>query len=77
MSIKFDYIDIYCCGKVGGPLIPVNSRESGSSANQVRNAAFTLSDAFKRYFGPEHGVELPPRARYGYRPIEFDDEGNI
>ncbi len=35
-----------------------------------------LSDAFKRYFGPEHGVELPPRARYGYRPIEFDDEGN-
>ena len=35
-----------------------------------------LSDAFKRYFGPEHGVELPPRARYAYRPIEFDDEGN-
>ena len=32
------------------------------------------SQAFRRYFGPEHGVELPPRGRYGYRPIEFADE---
>ena len=32
------------------------------------------SEAFKRHFGPEHGVELPPPARYGYRPIEFTDE---
>lgn len=23
------------------------------------------SEAFKHYFGPEHGVELPPRERYG------------
>ena len=22
------------------------------------------ADAFKRHFGPEHGVELPPRVRY-------------
>ena len=32
------------------------------------------SEAFRRYFGPEHGVELPPPARYGYRPVEFTDE---
>ena len=31
----------------------------------------TLADAFRRHFGPEHGVELPPRARYGFRPVEF------
>ena len=27
-----------------------------------------LAEAFERHFGPEHGVELPPRARYGYQP---------
>lgn len=26
------------------------------------------AEVFKRHFGPEHGVELPPRARYGHRP---------
>ncbi len=31
------------------------------------------SQAFSRYFGPEHGVELPLRRRYGYRPVEFRD----
>ena len=31
----------------------------------------TPADAFRRHFGPEHGVELPPRARYGFRPVEF------
>ena len=31
------------------------------------------SETFRRYFGPEHGVELPPRERYGYRPVEFRD----
>jgi hypothetical protein len=30
------------------------------------------SEAFKRYFGPQHGVDLPLRSRYGYRPVEFD-----
>ena len=30
------------------------------------------ADAFKRHFGPEHGVELPSRARYGYRPVQFE-----
>ena len=30
------------------------------------------SEAFKRYFGPEHGVDLPLGSRYGYRPVEFD-----
>ena len=32
------------------------------------------SEAFERHFGPEHGVELPPLGRYGYRPVEFVDE---
>ena len=32
------------------------------------------SEAFKRYFGPEHGVELPPPERYAYTPVEFADE---
>ncbi len=31
------------------------------------------SEVFRRYFGPEHGVELPPRVRYGYRPHDLDD----
>jgi len=31
------------------------------------------SEVFRRYFGPEHGVELPPRGEYGYRPVEFQD----
>ncbi len=31
------------------------------------------SEIFKRYFGPEHGVELPPRARYGYRPLDLSN----
>ena len=30
------------------------------------------AEAFKRRFGPEHGVELPSRARYGYRPVQFE-----
>ena len=34
------------------------------------------SEAFKRYFGPEHGVELPRRGRYGYGPVEFADESD-
>ena len=29
------------------------------------------SEAFARYFGEEHGVELPPPARFGYRPLTF------
>lgn len=33
-----------------------------------------LSEIFRRHFGPEHGVELPPRRRYGYRPVTFADE---
>jgi hypothetical protein len=31
------------------------------------------SEAFRRYFGPEHGVDLPPRSRYRYRPVDFDE----
>ena len=34
------------------------------------------SEAFRRHFGPDHGVELPPPERYAYRRVEFgsDDE---
>ena len=33
------------------------------------------SEAFARHFGVENGVGLPPRARYGYRPLPFSNEG--
>lgn len=32
------------------------------------------SEVFERFFGPEHGVDLPPPARYGYRPVVFAGE---
>ncbi len=32
------------------------------------------SEAFARHFGPEHGVELPPPVRHGYRPLSFFSE---
>lgn len=32
------------------------------------------SELFKRFFGPDHGIDLPPPDRYGYRPVEFGDE---
>ena len=32
------------------------------------------SEAFKRFCGPEHGVELPARPHYGYKPVTFDEE---
>ena len=32
------------------------------------------SEAFTRYFGPRHGVELPPPERHGFRPLLFSDE---
>ena len=31
------------------------------------------SEAFRRYFGPDHGVELPLQERYGYRPLKFPE----
>ncbi len=31
------------------------------------------AEAFKRHFGPEHGVELLLDARYGYRPLHFEE----
>ena len=31
------------------------------------------SEAFRRYFGPEHSVELPPRVCNGYRPLDLGD----
>ena len=43
--------------------------------NRVQDEGHTKpSRAFQRYFGPEHGVELPLSTRYGYRPVELDDE---
>lgn len=32
------------------------------------------SEAFARYFGEEHGVELPPPISGGYRPLLFSAE---
>ena len=32
------------------------------------------SEAFARHFGEEHGVELPPLVRGGYRPLSFSPE---
>ena len=29
------------------------------------------SEAFARHFGEDHGVELPPAVRYGYKPLSF------
>ncbi len=31
------------------------------------------SEAFRSHFGPEHGIELPLRGHYGYRPVRFRD----
>lgn len=33
------------------------------------------SEAFARHFGENHGVELPPPARRGYKPLSFSREG--
>ena len=32
------------------------------------------SEAFARHFGEEHGVELPPPVRCGYKPLSFSTE---
>ena len=32
------------------------------------------SEAFARHFGPEHGIDLPPPARIGCRPLRFSEE---
>ena len=32
------------------------------------------SEAFARYFGEKHGVEVPPPGRRGYRPLGFADD---
>ena len=34
----------------------------------------TPAELFRRHFGPEHGVELPPRPRYGYRPLALEGD---
>ena len=33
------------------------------------------SDAFARYFGEDHGVDLPPPVRCGYKPLSFSGKG--
>ncbi len=33
------------------------------------------SEAFVRYFGESHGVELPPPVRCGYKPLSFSGKG--
>ena len=29
------------------------------------------SEAFRRHFGPENGIELPLRGDFGYKPVRF------
>ena len=31
------------------------------------------SEAFRRYFGAEHGIDSPLSRSYGYRPITFSE----
>ena len=33
-----------------------------------------LSEIFKHYFGPEHGVDLPLEKKYSHKKLEFDEE---
>ena len=33
------------------------------------------SEAFTRHFGAKYGVELPPPAHCGYRPLSFSSKG--
>ena len=32
------------------------------------------SEAFSRYFGPDHGVELSLQERHGYQPLVFPED---
>lgn len=32
------------------------------------------SEVFARYFGEEHGVEIPITRNYGYRPVSFSED---
>lgn len=34
----------------------------------------SIADAFERYFGPKHGVDLPERQSFGFRAPRFDDD---
>lgn len=46
-------------------------REKRAKAERRRKP----SEVFERYFGPEHGVDLPIPPPHGYRPVRFVDEG--
>jgi len=35
------------------------------------------SEAFARHFGVDHGIDLPPRARCGFRPLSFSCEDEV
>ncbi len=35
------------------------------------------SEAFRRYFGAEHGIELPPTRRYRRKVVTFADETEV
>ena len=35
------------------------------------------SEAFRRHFGVEHGIELPPTRRYRRKPVTFGDESEV
>ncbi|HXW53757.1 MAG TPA: hypothetical protein VEL47_06605 [Myxococcota bacterium] len=40
---------------------------------QAVAAPTKISEVFKKYFGPEHGVELTIAKRKPHRPVEFEE----
>ena len=49
--------------------ITIHDMDEGDEAERLVKP----SEVFERYFGPEHGVALPPRNRYGYRPLDLSN----
>ena len=48
-----------------------------SERHERSRAGMKPSEAFRRYFGPEHGIELPSRGQYGYKPVNFREGARI
>ena len=40
-------------------------RESREKSERISQP----SEVFRRYFGPEHGIDLPLNERFGYQPV--------
>ncbi len=60
--------------KVAGISMEEFVRRMIRKQREQSTATESVSDICLRYFGPERGVELPPRGKYGYRPLEFPED---